>query len=352
MEIVYTLMGLMSGTSLDGLDVAICSFKEKKDIWSYKILFAKTIPYDKIWKERLAKAHKLSSNELINLDRQYGNFLARVINEILDETGLKPQIVASHGHTVFHVPSQGYTFQVGYGANISAGTGLPVVCDFRSTDIALGGQGAPLVPAGDKLLFTEYDSCLNLGGFANISFDIDGQRNAMDICPVNIILNRFANSYGCEFDKNGNIGRKGKTNSALLSNLDDIDFYKSEMPKSLSREWLEGVFIPLTDSAGCSEQDKFHTVYQHIAKQIGKIIEDFNIEKVLVTGGGTYNGFLMELIGKLTNARIIIPDKNTIEFKEALVFAFLGLLKSLNRINCYASVTGARSDSCCGVMYF
>jgi anhydro-N-acetylmuramic acid kinase len=351
METRYSIVGLMSGTSLDGLDIAICSFLENKNSWSFSISYAETVKYSKVWKSRLALSHKLMGNDLIKLDREYGNYIGDLVNGILKKTGSSPLLVASHGHTVYHLPKSGYTLQIGHGANISAVTCLPVICDFRSTDVALGGQGAPLVPVGDKLLFSEYDACLNLGGFANISFDIDGLRRACDISPVNIILNRFAESEGHLYDKDGLIGRRGKLDKKLLDNIDKLEYYKSDLPKSLSREWLEEVFIPELASVSCSENDKLHTVYHHIARQIAETINQNNIKKVLVTGGGAYNSFLLELIKTYTNSEIILPDKKIIEFKEALVFAFLGLLKFLNRINCLASVTGASNDSSCGAVY-
>jgi anhydro-N-acetylmuramic acid kinase len=252
---------------------------------------------------------------------------------------------------VYHVPSMGYNMQIGHGANISAGTGLPVVCDFRSADIALGGQGAPLVPIGDKLLFGEYDACLNLGGFANISFDMNGLRRAFDICPVNIILNRYANSVNMPYDEDGLIGRKGNINQSLFNKLNNLAYYKLGFPKSLSREWLDEAFISEIVSVECSEPDKLHTIYHHIEQQIKNVIEQYKLNKILVSGGGAYNKFLLELIKKNTNSQIILPDKKTIEFKEALVFAFLGLLRYLNRINCLASVTGASKDSSGGTIY-
>jgi len=348
----YEILGLMSGTSLDGLDIALCTFTETGNGWNYLISFAETVPYPEVWKSRLVKSHQLCSEDLIKLDRDYGNYIAGVVNKFLKKNCLKPQIISSHGHTVFHAPSQGYTLQLGHGPNISAGTGLPVIFDFRSTDIALGGQGAPLVPIGDKLLFPEYDACLNLGGFANISFDLESLRRAFDICPVNIILNHFAESNGLPYDKDGILGRQGEINKILFDKLENLQYYKASLPKSLSREWLEEVFIHEIESVNCPEQDKIHTVYLHIASQIAKTLEQYSVKKVLVTGGGAYNILLTEIIRKNFHSELILPDNKTIEFKEALIFAFLGLLRSLNRTNCLASVTGASKDSSCGVIHY
>jgi anhydro-N-acetylmuramic acid kinase len=351
METSYTTVGIMSGTSLDGLDVSVCTYTEHENSWSYSILHAETVAYSGEWKSRLEHAHRMKSQELIQLDREYGTFIGGIVKDILDRTKLKPLLIASHGHTVFHAPSIGYTLQIGHGSTVNIGTGLPVVCDFRSADIALGGQGAPLVPIGDKLLFSEYEACLNLGGFANISFDMDGLRRACDICPVNIILNRFAESVGLPYDKDGILGREGTLNQTLFDNLTKLDYYRSPLPKSLSREWLEQIFISEIGAINCPEPDKIHTIYLHIAEQIAKIIEQHSIKKVLVTGGGAYNNYLLDLIKKNTRSQIILPDSKTIEFKEAIVFGFLGLLKHLNRINCLASVTGAAKDSSCGAIY-
>ncbi len=351
MKSEYKILGLMSGTSLDGLDIAICRFNEIGNIWNYSIEYTETIDYSDSWKSKLTTPHLLKSIDLIRLDREYGIFIGKMVAETLKKTGFKPQLIASHGHTVFHSPSSGITLQIGHGAYISSVTGLPVVCDLRSTDIALGGQGAPLVPMGDKLLFSEYQACLNLGGFANISFDVNGLRRAFDICPVNIILNRLAKSFRLTFDKDGLIGKKGRLNEILLEKLNNIDFYQLEPPKSLSREWLEEIFIPIIESVDCSEYDKCHTIYHHIAFQLTRIIGQFSLQSVLLTGGGAHNKYLMELIKNNTNSKIIIPDIRIVDFKEAIIFAFLGLLRYLNRTNCLASVTGASRDSSCGAIY-
>jgi anhydro-N-acetylmuramic acid kinase len=345
------IYGLMSGTSLDGVDIAVCTFQRRKSQWNFKITYCTTIAYDHNWTSKLSEAHLLGGERLIALDREYGDYLGLLVNKITHKTGFQPFLVASHGHTIFHSPEKGYTLQIGSGANIAARTRCPVVCDFRSADIALGGQGAPLVPIGDKLLFAKYDGCLNLGGFANISFDRQGYRKAFDICPVNIVLNRFARLKSLKYDQDGNLGRAGSVNAALLDRLNSISFYALSFPKSLSREWIESEFDPIVKSSDCSFEDKIRTCYEHIVRQIGNVLNDNNIRNILVTGGGAHNSLLVELLKQVAACDIIIPEVETIDFKEALIFALMGWMRFQGEINCLSSVTGASTDSVCGALY-
>jgi anhydro-N-acetylmuramic acid kinase len=258
-------------------------------------------------------------------------------------------LIASHGHTIFHQPEKGFTFQLGNGASIAAETGIPTVADFRTGDVALGGQGAPLVPVGDKLLFSDYESCLNLGGFANISFDQHGKRIAFDICPVNFILNDLAQKSGWPYDTGGELGRSGNMNRELLEQLNQLAFYRQSPPKSLGREWMNHYFMPLMAADEIPLNDQLRTAYEHIAIQISNASPVHG--KMLVTGGGAFNTFLIERLKHHLKCEIVIPHAEIIQFKEALVFAFLGLLRFMGEINCYASVTGARRDSSAGVTY-
>lgn len=358
----------MSGTSLDGLDLVAVEFQQFVGKWDFTIHFSETVSYSYSWKEKLKNAHALSGEKLIELHAEYGRFLGIESNRFMRKTGFTPDLIASHGHTVFHQPEKHFTFQLGNGAVIAAVTQITTVADFRTGDVALGGQGAPLVPVGDRLLFGDYDFCLNLGGFANISFEENGKRVAFDICPVNIVLNYFAEKQGFTYDKDGDLGRKGKLNTELLEKLNQLDFYRKEPPKSLGREWVEHVFLPVLNEAQIDEQDKLRTVYEHIAEQIAGIVAGIEKGKgggegeekgrgggkgkMLVTGGGTFNTFLIELISNQVSVEIIIPSNEIINFKEALVFAFLGVLKNRGEINCYASVTGAKCDSSAGITYF
>jgi anhydro-N-acetylmuramic acid kinase len=339
----------MSGTSLDGLDLVAAEFWQSAGKWKFEIISAKTISYSKEWWHWLSNSPTLLGEKLIELHTKYGCFLGNETKRFIHESGFHPNLIASHGHTVFHQPDLGFTFQIGNGADIAAITGITTVSDFRTGDVALGGQGAPLVPVGDKLLFSEFDFCLNLGGFANISYEENNRRIAFDICPVNFILNHFAEKQGLQYDKNGELGRKGKINAALLKKLNQLNFYQKEPPKSLGREWVEQVFNQELNNFKISDSDKLRTVYQHIAQQIARIAAGSG--KMLVTGGGAFNNFLIELISNQTSVEIVIPTKEIVDFKEALIFAFLGVLKINGQNNCLSSVTGAKHDHSSGVIF-
>lgn len=343
-------IGLMSGTSLDGLDLAAAEFWQENGNWNFNIHFAETVSYSHKWREKLKNSPSLSGEKLIELHSEFGRFLGFETLRFIEKTGFSPDLIASHGHTVFHQPENHFTFQVGNGADIAAITKITTVSDFRTGDVALGGQGAPLVPVGDRLLFGDYDFCLNLGGFANISFEENGKRVAFDICPANIVLNYFAEKQGFAFDKDGESGRKGKVNCELIEKLNQLDFYLKNYPKSLGREWVEQVFLTVLNGFEITEADKLRTVYEHFAHQIAETISGKKGERMLVTGGGAFNTFLTELISKQVQVEIVIPSKEIINFKEALVFAFLGVLRVRGRINCLASVTGATHDHSTGII--
>ena len=339
----------MSGTSLDGLDLVAANFWQTAEKWNFEIKAAKTVTYTNEWSEKLKNSPTLSGEKLIQLHNNYGRFIGNETKRFIVESGFVPDLITSHGHTVFHQPENGFTFQLGNGAEIAATTKITTVADFRIGDIALEGQGAPLVPVGDRLLFSEYEYCLNLGGFANISFEKNNNRVAFDICPVNFILNYFAEKKGLAFDKDGEMGKKGLINNELLENLNQIDFYRKSPPKSLSREWVERIFNPIVLNIDSSDKDKLRTIYEHIAQQIAQVVSGKG--KMLVTGGGTFNTFLIERISNLTSVEISVPSKEIVNFKEALIFAFLGVLKLNGEINCLSSVTGAMKDHSTGVVF-
>lgn len=346
---INKIIGIMSGTSLDGLDIALCKFSKINEHYNFDILQAETIEYSSEWRNRLKNAASMSASDFCRLNVDYGNFVGDRIADFIGNTYNRNLAVGSHGHTIFHQPINGITVQIGSGAHIASKLKIPVVCNFREYDVALGGQGAPLVPIGDKLLFKKYDMCINLGGFSNISFDnSSGLRVAYDICPVNILINYFAKKKGLDYDENGKIGRTGEINIQLLKKLNDLDYYKKSYPKSLGREWVEKEVLSLIYD-NIPIRDVLRTLYEHIAIQISTNISPST--KVLFTGGGVYNSFLMELINKYSNANIIIPDKNLINYKEALIFAFLAYLKLNNEINVLASVTGASKDHSAGIIY-
>lgn len=350
----YKVIGIMSGTSLDGLDIAYCEFEKKKK-WQYKIIYAETKKYDTHWKDRLSNAFKKEKRNLKRLDNEYGEFIGKEILKFIKRHKISADFIASHGHTVFHQPEKKITLQIGNGEQIASRCRLPVVCDFRSGDVALGGQGAPLVPIVDKLLFSTYTFCLNLGGFANVSYDKSDKRIAFDICPVNIVLNELANKFRKEFDKGGKMASKGKLCLELLKKLNALPFYKINPPKSLGREWVENTFLPILDSFDISIQDKLRTVVEHIAFQIAAVVNlpaRKAVQPLLITGGGCYNKFLVERISFHSKLEIILPDDKTIQFKEAMAFAFLGVLKNRGETNILKSVTGAKQDSSGGRIYF
>lgn len=342
-------IGMMSGTSLDGLDIAAVEFKKTGEEWQFELIDAATVPYSHEWEEQLKKARQLSGEQLTKLDYEYGGYLGEQANAFIQEQNFAADFVASHGHTVFHRPEEGYTLQIGAGAKIAAVSGLPVIADFRTADVAFGGQGAPLVPIGDKLLFSDYDYCLNLGGFANISFERNNERIAFDIGPVNIVLNEMVQEFGLKYDKDGELGRQGKIDFDLLKQLNDLEFYRQQEPKSLGREWIEEVFLPLLAKSQASSLDKLRTVSEHIAIQITSVLNGKG--KMLVTGGGAFNCFVIERIQSLTTTEVCLPGTKIIEYKEAIIFAFLGVLRILEINNCLASVTGASKDHSSGLIF-
>ena len=340
----------MSGTSLDGVDLVYVKFNKKKG-YAFKILFSETIAYSKHWKSTLQNAIYLSADDLVALDIVYGEFLGDVIQKFTEKFSIKNiDFIASHGHTVLHEPHKGITLQIGSGQKIATITKQKVVCDFRTQDVQLGGQGAPLVPIGDALLFADYDYCLNLGGFANISFTKNNQRIAFDICPVNIVLNMYAKKLGLDFDDAGTIAASGSTIIGLKKELQEIAFYAQSPPKSLGLEWVKTEIFPRIELQKSNPKDVLRTFTEHVAWAISEIIP--TNAKVLVTGGGAYNTYLISLLKAKKNANFILPEKRIIEFKEALIFAFLGLLRLDNQVNCLSSVTGAKKDHSSGEIFY
>jgi len=339
----------MSGTSVDGLDIVYIHF-EKKEKWTYKILNSITYQYSNEWFVRLKSSLSLSKSDLAKLDQEYTLLLSKQILRFINEFSIKDiDAVSSHGHTVFHDPDNNLTYQIGNLPQISKEIEQKVVCNFRQQDVILGGQGAPLVPVGDKYLFGEYDSCINLGGFANISKTLDGKLIAYDICPVNTVLNYLSNKINLDFDKDGEISKSGSLIEGLYTKLNKLDFYNKNHPKSLGIEWVNSKIIPLLDLYPNQIVDLLYTYSCHIAEQVSKNIK--NEKNVLVTGGGAKNNFLIDLINKQSNNNIVIPEDTLIDYKEAIIFGFLGVLKLLNINNCYSSVTGSSKDHCSGEIF-
>lgn len=344
----YTVVGVMSGSSMDGVDLACCEIVSNNNHYDFKIIVAETIPYEEKWRVRLSQLRKQFALTYVKTDIYYGHYLAELIRQFIDKHQLKVDLIASHGHTVFHYPELGLTAQVGDGATLAALTGIPTVSDFRRADIALKGQGAPLVTIGDQLLFGSYDACINLGGFSNISATLqNGQRVAFDIGPCNIPLNRIAREFDLNYDHNGAIAEKGTINYELLAALNAIPYYQITPPKSLNRDWINSDFWPILRQFNtCSYEDKMRTLTDHIASTIAHAIDfclgdNGNNKKILFTGGSVYNPVLMEHIHSHTDAVCDIPSSEIIEYKEALIFALLGVLRIENQFNTHNETTGA-----------
>ncbi len=340
----------MSGSSLDGIDLVYSEFFYDTK-WHYNIIAAETYAYSEEWIITLTQMPNQTGSKLIEADINYGKYLGNLINEFISINNLKPNIISSHGHTVFHNPDLGYTFQLGNGQTIATTTGIKTICDFRIGDIQLGGQGAPLVPIGDSLLFSEYDFCINIGGIANISFNDNNQRIAFDICPANQLLNHLSRQIGKPYDENGNLAQLGKMDNQLFTSLNNHPYYLLPHPKSMSNQLVTDTFIKMIDESEANLEDKLYTVCKHIAFQIKNATKKYKGNKLLITGGGAHNNFLMTAISNELQIDIPLTDRIIIDFKEALIFAFMGVLRLENKVNCLASATGAIRNSSTGVIF-
>ncbi|HET8753473.1 MAG TPA: anhydro-N-acetylmuramic acid kinase [Salinimicrobium sp.] len=346
----YQVLGIMSGTSLDGIDVALLDF-QKTEKWTADIIVAETIPYPENWKKILSEAVFYSDENLDELNRKYTFYLADVISNFIKKYKLKDlDAVCSHGHTIKHEPQNNFTLQIGNLPELAKMIDQTVVCDFRVQDVQFGGQGAPLVPVGDELLFSEYEACLNLGGFANISRNINGKRIAYDICPVNTVLNFLAEKLHFPYDKDGKIAASGELDEKLLQNLNELEFYHQPPPKSLGIEWVNQNIFPLLSKNGNIESF-LRTYTIHAATQIAKELDEKPDSQILVTGGGAFNRFLISEIQKRTENALIIPNAKMVNYKEALIFGFLGVLRLRDEINVLKSVTGASKDHSSGKIF-
>ncbi len=345
------IIGLMSGTSLDGIDIAYCHFESAHQ---FRLIAADTIAYDDAWRQRLSTLHTSSAEVYARADAELGHLFGRCVNRFRADHPGRVDAIASHGHTVFHQPEAGFTAQIGDGNAIAAETGLPVVCDFRRLDVALGGQGAPLVPIGDRLLFGDYDCCINLGGIANLSYEQGNHRTAYDISPCNMALNWLAAKAGMDCDRDGKMASEGQFVAPLMEALESLDYYQMEPPKTLGKEWFEGCFRPLVEEFECTPlPDRLRTVTEHIALRIAEALSPagISIGSALVTGGGAKNKFLMERVKALKpRIRFGECDADIVDYKEAIIFALLAYLRLQGENNTLASVTGARCDSCGGVL--
>jgi anhydro-N-acetylmuramic acid kinase len=347
---VLTGIGLMSGTSTDGLDIIAVTFEKKFNKIQYAIHESCTIEYNEFWKSRLLNAVNLSAPELRKLDIDFGNWMADQVNELKLNKNWNADFIASHGHTIFHQPDNGFTLQIGNGASLAAKTGITSICDFRQGDISLGGQGAPLVPIGDELLFNEYAYCLNLGGFANVSYVENGKRIAYDISALNVVLNELSRRLGHEYDHAGEIASKGKVIPFLLERLNALKYYQQSAPKSLGTEWVKSTIDPILNEYSNEDvPDLIATMVYHFAQQIGNQLQ---LEgKTLVTGGGAKNTWLINQIRRFCVSTLEVPTTNLIDNKESLIFALLGYLRLLGIPNTISTVTGAQRTISAGAVY-
>ena len=357
----YRVIGVMSGSSLDGLDIAYSQFQYHDDRIDWELLAAETVPYPQRWQMRLSELHYQKALDFSKTHTYFGRYMGELIMKFLDAHQADADFIASHGHTVFHYPYKRVTTQIGDGAAIAAMTGLPVVCDFRTQDTALDGEGTPLAPIADKYLFPDYDFYLNIGGIANISNNNEGTFIAFDICPANQVLNLLAQQRNHPYDDQGDMARAGNIVNDILQHLDHFDYFGETYPKSLNNGWIRRFILPIYLRNPASIEDKLRTACEHIALQVSRMVEHIikkeglakNAYRMLVTGGGAFNTFLMELIQQHCGHHIEVhlPDNPIIKFKEALLIALMGLLRVHNQVNCLSSVTGARYDTIGGAIY-
>lgn len=357
---VYKVIGIMSGSSLDGLDIVYIHLEEVRGQWSFEIIAAACIPYTVEWENELRHAAQRPVHEFLRLNTRYGRYIGTQVNQFIETNSIEHQVhfIASHGHTVFHEPHNQTTCQIGDGATIAAVTGLPVISDLRALDVALGGQGAPIVPIGDKLLFGNYDYLLNIGGIANITVQKKNGMLAYDVCPANQILNTLAAKEGMDMDTDGMLAAQGRMLLDVLSELNDAPYYKLPAPKSLSNEAAIALVFPSLLESGHHTKNLLHTVVQHIADQVANAVKNHLTDKqqsnMLVTGGGAFNTYLIQVLNKTLeplHVDITVPDETVVKYKEALIMALIGTLRWREENNVYSSVTGAIRDSIGGAIW-
>jgi len=349
----YHAIGLMSGSSLDGIDLALTTFevetqpKGELRVLHWEIEKSKTIPYPAQWVSDLQKAPEMSGLELSLLHSKLGNYFGQVVLEFSKETDSPIDYISSHGHTVFHYPQKKMTLQIGDGAAIAALTGIDVFDNFRLQDIAAGGEGAPLAPIVDAYLFPEIKYTLNLGGIANINIKTANGYLAYDLCGANQILNALSKEAGKEYDENGQIAAKGQIIPKLLRQANQWDYLRLAPPKSLDNRQVQNHTVRLFSSYPSPLEDRMFTAVHHIGYQIAASIHPhvgFVPEQLLITGGGALNTFLVSVIKEYLspNIEIIKAPDSLINFKECVLMGLLGLLNIYQLPTTLPSVTGAK----------
>lgn len=345
----YNCVGLMCGTSMDGIDIAHITFQLQNNKWIFKINQADCVDFSDVWYSRLVNLPKQSAEIFAKTNVYFGHYLGKEIQQFLTRHQLKADLISSHGQTVFHNPRMGYTIQIGSGATIAKETNTPVVCDLRTTDMAYGGQGAPIVPLGERFLFPEMHQFLNIGGISNIAIHSAKNIVGYDVCMGNLLLNHYANTIGLPYDHNGELAQSGTLNLELLNQLNAHQYFQLKSPKSLDADQVLNWFLPVVEQFSISLEDKLATLVEHISIQLGYVLREN--EDTLITGGGALNSFLVERIQANTKSKICLPSSEIINFKEALIIAFLGLKRVLKQPNVLASVTGAKKDTINGAVY-
>lgn len=359
----YHVIGIMSGSSLDGIDLAYCRFTTGTDLqFDWELILGETMPLPENWQARLAHLPTQNAVTFAKTHVYFGHFLAKTVNQFVEQHQITQlDFISSHGHTIFHNPDKRYTTQIGCGSAIAALTGYPVINDFRMQDIAINGEGTPIAPAADRYLYSDYDFCLNIGGIANITSQIQEDPIAFDISPANQLLNYLSGQLGFAFDNDGQIAASGNLLPELLQLLQGYPYYKSPPPKSISNEWIVSELLPILASFEASIEDKLHTVTQFIAIEVSnsliRLTQDSSHAeyRLMLSGGGSKNKYLIESIksclsGQL-NIELIVPSTETIDFKEAILMGLMGVLRVLNVPNCFSTVTGARFDTIGGAIH-
>ncbi|TAD84805.1 MAG: anhydro-N-acetylmuramic acid kinase [Bacteroidetes bacterium] len=365
----YRAIGIMSGSSLDGLDVAYVEFDENRGQWTYDVVAAECMPYSPHWEEALRHATALSALDYLRLHVRYGHYLGEAVNQFIARHGLehRVQLIASHGHTSFHEPANQLTAQLGDGAAIAAVTGINVVSDLRAMDMALGGQGAPIVPMGEALLLSKYPLLLNLGGIANLTATMQAQPDgisttiAFDICPANRVLNMFAAAQGLPYDDGGKLAATGHLRDEVLSQLNGQPYYSQPFPKSLANQFGTDTIYPVLKAANLSVPDALRTMVEHVVVQtvrsVGRVVQKMGAHQprqVLVTGGGAANAFLIDRLTmglQPLGVEVVVPPAQLVEFKEAMVMALLGVMRWREENTVMHSVTGAARSSIGGAVW-
>lgn len=360
----YHTIGLMSGSSLDGLDIAYCKFDvENENVLDWELLKAETIPFSEMWQSRLTHLPTQSALIYAKTHTYFGHYMGELVIDFMSRNNVFPNFIASHGHTIFHHPNKRMTAQIGDGAALAATTGLMVISDFRTQDIAIGGEGTPLAPAADKYLFEGYDFYLNIGGIANISCNVNGKMIAFDIGGANQVLNGLAVLMNQEYDEDGKIAKAGEVVNELLQEVNSIDYFAQRYPKSLDNQWVIQNLLKKYREYPESVENRMRTAVEQLVEQtvssVLQIIENEGLTskkyRMLVTGGGVFNSFLIHRMreffkGKI-DLEIVVPEKEIVQFKEAILMALLGVLRMENIPNCLASVTGAKRNTIGGAIY-